>query len=232
MSVMKKVWDRAKQNLSMQNGRGNKIKNRAGLMTGTDFAYDMDELFNDLSTRKVKQITERMATQVRKQAVANLKKGSTADRIGRSQYGKMTRGDWRNPKTSKSGYKYLKGGWRGEVLEKRGADKPSMAYNGGSVKDSKSGGRGERGIITKNIKQRNGGWRTITGPRYGTDDTDNDKYGYNYAHVLEHGGAHKNWGEPAKALPARPFLGPAGDAVQGKNAAIMNDMLKKWAIGQ
>ena len=65
-----------------------------------------------------------------------------------------------------------------------------------------------------------------------TDDTDNDKYGYNYAHVLEHGGAHKNWGKSAKALPARPFLGPAGDAVHSKNVAIMNDMLEKWAIGQ
>ena len=148
-----------------------------------------------------------------------------------SQYNKRTRGDWQNPITSSSGRQYLKGGWMGEVLRKRGANKPTMAYNGGSV-DDKGKGRGERGIITKTISQKNGGIRSITGPRYSADDSDNGKYGYNYAHVLEYGGKHKNWGRNAKPLLARPFLGPAQVRAQGRNAQIMNDMMRKWTQGK
>ncbi len=234
MSVMKQVWARAERNLRSQSGK-NKTKNRAGIMTSTDFAYDMNQLAEDLTNRQLGQISERMGTTIRKEAVAMLKRGSNAGRVGESKYNKQTRGDWKNPRTSASGKEYLKGGWMGDVLSKRGANKPSMAYNGGSVSDSGKG-RGNRGIITKNIRQRNGGIRSITGPRYSSDDSDNGKYGYNYAHVLEYGGKHVNWGgkngQNSKALIARPFLGPAMTRSQTKNAQIINDMMRKWTKGQ
>ena len=174
MTVMTKKWQKAAQNLQSQTGK-NKTKNRAGKMTATDFAVDLDDLFNDLTNRQFQGIVDRCNTQVRKESVRLLKQGSTANRIGRSQYNKRTRGDWKNPKTIKSGYKnagtnYLEGGWWGETLDKRGAEKPSMAYNGGSA-TGRAASRGDRGIISKTIPQRGGGRRGIIGPRYGTGQT-------------------------------------------------------------
>ena len=238
MSVMKELHAKAERNLKSQSGK-NKTKNRAGVMVGTDFALDMEKLYKDLTARKIVQIAERISTQIRKTAVRNLKRGSTADRVGRSQYNKKTRGDWQNPRTSISGKQYLKGGWHGKVLKNRGANKPTMAYNGGSTSDRtkvNSGGvaRGSRGIITKMIGQRNGGTRAITGPRYSADDSDNGKYGYNYAHTLEHGATIAAYGNKERRvnMKARPFLGPAGEQAYAKNNQIVNDMLKKWGKGQ
>ena len=238
MSVIKELYAKAERNLKNQTGK-KKTKNRAGIIVATDFALDMDRLYKDLTARKITQIVERTSTQVRKEAVRILKRGSTADRVGRSQYGKKTRGDWQNPVTLNSGKQYLKGGWHGEVLRKRGATKPTVAYNGGSTSDStkvnsKGVARGSRGIITKSILQRNGGTRSITGPRYSEDDDDNGKYGYNYAHTLEHGATIAAYGNKSRMvkLRARPFLGPAGDRAYAKNAQIVTDMLKKWGKGQ
>ena len=235
MTVMQKKWDKAKQNLTAQTGRV-KSKSRAGRMTATDLGADLDDLFKDLTNRQFQGIVDRCNTQVRKAAVGYLKKGSTANRIGRSQYNKRTRGDWQNPKTVGKDYKnagtnYLEGGWWGEVLDKRGANKESMAYNGGSA-TGRSDSRGNRGIISKTIPQRSGGRRGIIGPRYGQDSKDDSKYGYNYAHILEKGGAHNNWGKPAKSLPARPFMGPAGESTASKNAEIINKRLKDWGKGK
>ncbi len=235
MTVMTKKWEKAAQNLQSQSGK-NKTKNRAGIMTATDFAADLDDLFNDLTNRQFQGIVDRCNTQVRKESVKLLKQGSTADRIGRSQYNKRTRGDWKNPKTvgkdhKNAGTNYLEGGWWGETLDKRGANKPSMAYNGGSA-TGRASSRGDRGIISKTIPQRNGGRRGIIGPRYGEDNKDDSKYGYNYAHVLEKGGAHKNWGKAAGSLPARPFMEPAGVKAMPKNAEIINKRLKDWGKGK
>lgn len=235
MTVMQNKWNKAKQNLTAQTGK-NKSQNRAGKLTSTDLVGDLEDLFQDLTNRQFQGIVDKCNTTVRKEAVRYLKKGSTANRIGRSQYNKRTRGDWMYPKTVGADYKnagtnYLKGGWWGEVLDKRGANKPSMAYNGGSA-TGRSNSRGERGIISKTIPQRGGGRRGIIGPRYGQDSKDDSKYGYNYAHILERGGAHKNWGKTAKALPARPFMEPAGRKTITKNSEIIKERLKDWGRGK
>ncbi len=232
MTVMTKKWEKAAQNLQSQSGK-NKTKNRAGIMTATDFAADLDDLFNDLTNRQFQGIVDRCNTQVRKESVRLLKQGSTADRVGRSQYNKRTRGDWKNPRISETGKEYLKGGWHSEVLRKRGADKPSMAYNGGSA-TGRASSRGDRGIISKTIPQRNGGRRGIIGPRYSADDKDNGKYGYNYAHVLEKGGTIAAFGNKSRrvSIQARPFMEPAGVNSMSKNTEIVNKRLKDWGKGK
>ncbi len=234
MIVMQKKWEKANRKLTAQTGK-NKFMNRAGLLTSTDLVTDLEDLFQDLTNRQFQGIVDKCNTTVRKEAVRYLKKGSTSNRIGRSQYNKKTRGDWQNPKTAtkgkNAGTNYLKGGWWGEVLDKRGANKPSMAHNGGSA-TGRASSRGDRGIISKTIAQRGGGRRGIIGPRYSGDDKDNGKYGYNYAHILEKGGAHKNWGKAAKALPARPFMEPAGNKTITKNSEIIKDRLKDWGKGK
>mgnify|MGYP007032445011 CR=1 FL=1 len=224
MSVMNNISDRAARALR---GKGNAKKLPAGRMTVSNLGADMEALYNDLNARQVKEATKAMAFILRQQTVNNLRKGSSPSRIGESKKGKMTRGDWRNPMKTKDGYEYLKGGWRGQVLKDRGANKGSMAYNGG---DTHSGG-GKKGIISR-TKAGRAGWSSITGPRYGQDGGDDSREGYNYAHTLEFGSAHKNWGKSAAPLPARPFLGPAAIMARGKQVTKLKSMMKNWGKGQ
>jgi len=219
MGLMKQISDKAARNM-----RGQKKRSAAGGMTATNFDADVAEMVQDLTGRQLQQATKRMSTILRAETVKLLKRGSSATLVGRSQYNKTTRGDWKSPRETKNGVPYLKGGWYGEVLKNRGANKPSMAYNGG---DTKSGG-GNRGIITRTQKRKGAGWMSVTGPRYGQDSHDNGKYGYNYAHMLEYGGRHKNWNKSTSHLQARPFLAPAAALAYSKQKTILKQMLTKW----
>ncbi len=223
MSYMKRVSQRAERNM-----RGGDKKPTASV-SQTTFDKDMKGLIEDLNSRQLQQATKRMSKIMRDETVKMLKRGSSAERVGRSQYDKKTRGkDW-NKKVNLTGdgVPYLKDGWYGQVLKRRGSDKKTMAYNGG---DTKSGG-GNRGIITRTIKRRGQGWASFTGPRYGQDDRDNSRYGYNYAHTLEFGAAHKAWGHPTKPLKARPFMKPAAAMAYGKQMTLLKHLLVKWGTG-
>jgi hypothetical protein len=226
MSYMKKLHHKAGRT---SRGGGGKKKTPAGRMSIDTFPQDMKEVLNDLNGKRLMQATKAMSFIARQQTVNNLRKGSSATVIGESQKSKMTRGDWKaGIKRSKSGGKYLKGGWAGEVLEKRGADKKTMAFNGGDTKN----GRGSRGIISRTVKRKRIGWVSITGPRYGTDAQDDSKAGYNYAHTLEYGAAHKAWDNPAGRLRPRPFLGPAAAMSRNKQVSKLKKMFKAWGNGQ
>lgn len=228
MSYIKRISERADRNLVSQGGK-ERSSNKAGVISATDIVADLKKLTDDLTGQQFTRIVDKMNTAVRSAAVKAARKASSASQIGESMKSKMTRGDWKNPPRvvkdgPNKGTEYLKGGWWGEVLKKRGAKKPSMANNGG--KD------GDTGMISKNSKGRNGRTRIgITGPRYGDDAKDNSRHGYNYAHVLEFGGEHKAWGKPSPALPARPFLGPAGKESMPKQIRIMKNELIKWGKG-
>ena len=231
MSVMKTISSRAEGVLK---GGTTGIKSSTGSaqIVYTDIGKDMDALASDLTNRQMTSTIEKMSTVLRRRIVVNLQRGGDDSSIGRSQYGpKMTRGDWKNPVAGKNGM-YLKGGWSASVTAKRGADKPTMAVNGGNTKR----GGGNKGIITKTHRGR-GGRKSysvsgITGPRYGTDNKDDSKFGYNYAHMLEHGGTHKAWKRPARPLIARPFIAPAAKAAKSQMIAIAKDALRKWGKGQ
>ena len=234
MGVMKEISERAAKNL--RGGSGTKsMNNRAGVISGTDIGKDMERLSNDLSKNRLRRVIHQMNTAVRRETVKNLKKSSNASRIGESMKGKMTRGDWKNPKVTTNGVEYLTNGWYGKVLKDRGNNKPSMAFNGGE--DGLRGG-GKRGIISRTVPSAGGKLlRGITGPRHSGSnggDGDNGKYGYNYAHMLERGGKHVNWDSTKSRvshLQARPFLGPAGNNTMPKQIAIMKKELKKWGMG-
>ena len=223
MSVMKAISRKATANLS---GKGKKA---TASVSQTTFGSDMKMLLEDLNSRQLQQASKRMSKIMRDETVKMLKRGSSAERVGRSQYDKKTRGkDWnKKVNLTSDGVPYLKDGWYGEVLRRRGTDKKTMAYNGG---DTKSGG-GNRGIITRTVKRRGKGWVSVTGPRYGQDDRDNSKYGYNYAHTLEYGAAHKAWGHRTKPLRARPFMKPAAAMAYGKQNSLLKHLLVKWGTG-
>jgi hypothetical protein len=223
MSVMKKISARATNNLS---GRS---KSPTASISQTTFGEDMMSLVEDLNSRQLQQASKRLSKIMRDETVKMLKRGSSAERVGRSQYNKKTRGkDWnKGARVTKDGVGYLEDGWYGEVLRRRGTDKKTMAYNGG---DTKSGG-GNRGIITRTQKRTGKGWVSVTGPRYGQDDKDNSKYGYNYAHTLEFGAAHKAWGHNAKPLKARPFMKPAAAMAYSRQNSLLKHLLVKWGTG-
>ena len=226
MSYMKKLHEKAGR---VSSGGGRKRKTPAGTMSIDTFPEDMKEMIENLNGKHLMQATKAMSFIARQQVVQNLRKGSSATVIGESQKSKMTRGDWKaGIQRAKNGYEYLKGGWAGEVLQKRGANKKTMAYNGGDTKN----GRGNRGIISRTVKRKKIGWVSITGPRYGTDAQDDSKAGYNYAHTLEYGASHKAWGNPAGKLQARPFLGPAAAMSRNKQVAKLTKMFKAWGNGQ
>lgn len=238
MGVMKEISQAAAANLKGGRGAGgkNKSSNRAGVISGTDIGKDMQRLSDDLSKNRLRRVIHQMNTAVRRQTVSNLRKASTTTSIGESMRGKMTRGDWRNPRTTQNGVRYLPSGWYGQVLKSRGEAKPSMAFNGGE--DGLRGG-GQRGIISRTVNTSGGKLlKGITGPRHSGstgDDGDNGRYGYNYAHMLEFGGNHVNWSSKKtrkSILQARPFLGPAGNQTMPKQISIMKKELKKWGMGQ
>ncbi len=235
MGLMKEISAKAAANLK-GGGRSGGSKSRAGVISGTDIGKDMQRLSDDLSKNRLRRVIHQMNTAVRRQTVRNLKKASSINTIGESMKGKMTRGDWKSPRTTAAGVRYLPGGWYGKVLKKRGENKPSMAFNGGE--DGLRGG-GQRGIISRTVPSGSGKLlRGITGPRHSGssgDDGDNKRYGYNYAHMLEFGGNHVNWSSKKtrkSTLTARPFLGPAGNQTMPKQIAIMKKELKKWGMGQ
>lgn len=219
MSVAKAIHAAATRNM-----RGGQKRSAVNPISVTTFGVDMDRLTDNLTGSQLLQASKRMSKILRDETVRLLKVGSSASRVGRSQYDLRTRGKWRSPSVTKYGVNYLKGGWWGEVLDRRGANKKTMAYNGG---DTKSGG-GNRGIITNTQNRRGKGWYSATGPRYGTDDKDESRFGYNYAHMLEYGGTHKAWNKPAPALRARPFLNPAAAIAYTKQNALLKQMLLKW----
>ena len=228
MSVMKRIDARARKNLQK------KPTGRVDSVSATALGFDLEELSRDLNNRVLKRAVNKMATVVGRKAVALLKKGGSGLTTGRSQFKpKMTRGDWKSPKTvqtgNNKGTEYLKGGWYGETLKQRGANKPSMAHFGGNVDSS----GGKRGIVIKSDKKKRGkGAWGIVGPKYSADNSDDGVYGYNYAHMLEFGGTHKVYNKPADPLPARPFMKPAGMQTMKQQANILNDDLKKWGKGQ
>ena len=226
MSVMKSLYSKSQRQLA---GGGAKKKAGSGKMSVSTFSDDMQELLKDLTGRQMKEATKAMSFILRQQVVQNLRKGSSQTTIGESKKGKMTRGDWKSGiQRAENGYEYLKGGWAGSVLKNRGANKKSMAFNGGDTHS----GRGNRGIISRTVPTRGGGWVSITGPRYGTDSGDDSQAGYNYAHTLEYGASHKAWGKNASPLKPRPFLGPAAAMARNKQVSKLTKMMKKWGKGQ
>ena len=228
MSVMKRVSERARKNLQK------KTANRTDSVSATDLGFDLEELGRDLSNRVLQRAVNKMATIVGRKAVANLKKGGSGLTTGRSQFKpRMSRGDWKNPRVVRrgpnKGVEYLKDGWYGETLRKRGANKPTMAHFGGNV----NGAGGKRGIVIKSDKKKRGkGAWGIVGPKSSADNSDDGVYGYNYAHMLEYGGTHKAWNHETDPLPARPFLKPASDSTLQQQANILNKDLEKWGKGQ
>lgn len=233
MGVMKEIHSRATQNIRSKGRTGkNKDGNRAGVFSHTALGVDIHRLERDLTTRQFKAVIHKMNTAVRKAAVKRIKRPSSAGSIGMSQFGKMTRGRWRNSAVTREGVPYLPKGWHGDVLRKRGAMKPSMAVNGGEAGRGGSGFGGSRGIISRTVMTKHG-QRGYVGPRYGEDAKDDSKYGYNYAHVLEFGSDnHKRWGRKSRGIRPRPFLGPAGDETLGKQKKIVTQALIKWGRGQ
>lgn len=235
MSVMKSISEKAAANIKAGNG-GDRKTNRAGTVAATDIANDFAMLSKDLTSNQFRRIIHKLNTTVRRETVKKLRKASSANTIGESMRGKMTRGDWKNPRRTKNGVEYLAGGWYGKVLKDRGNTKRSMAHNGGE--DGLRGG-GKSGIISRTFKAKNSHiMRGYTGPRHSGstgDDGDNGKYGYNYAHMLEFGGNHVNWDSSKKRtskLIARPFLAPAGRETLPKQKSIIIRELKKWGQGK
>ena len=225
MGLMKSLDAKAGANARNGSG-GKKSKNRAGILSATNLDIDMEKLVNDLTGPQLKRSVKKMNTVVRRSAVAKVRRASSHSNIGESMKSKMTRGDWKNPAVVKRegsaiGTNYLRGGWYGETLDKRGANKPSMANNGGED--------GNTGIISKSDRLKRGrGYVGIIGPRYGDDAKDNSRHGYNYAHVLEKGGKHFSWKKPSEDLEARPFLGPAGKETYAEQVNILKNDLIKW----
>lgn len=220
MSLGKRLHEAATRNM-----RGGKKRESAGSVSVTTFSKDMQLLIEDMTGSQLLQANKRMSKILRDEIVKVLKLGSSAERIGRSQYDRTTRGDWKRPRTTEGGVSYLRGGWYGETLDARGPKKPTMAYNGGNTKTNNGG---KRGIITKTLSRRAKGWYSATGPRYGTDDEDNSRYGYNYAHMLEYGGRHKAWGNDIGNFIPRPFMKPAAAVAYSKQNALLKQMLIKW----
>lgn len=230
MTVLGKINAKARRNA--RTGNANRERNRGGVFAHTRLGVDMHRLERDLTTRQLRAVIQKMNTVVRKETVKRIKKASSAGNIGMSQYGKMTRGRWRDSRVTKDGVPYLPNGWYGDVLRKRGAMKPTMAINGGEASRGGGGRGGKQGIISRTVHTKNG-LRGIVGPRYGTDAKDNSKYGYNYAHILEFGSQnHKAWNHKSRGIKPRPFLGPAGNNSFPKQRKIVTDALIKWGKGQ
>ncbi len=223
------INNRAKAN-ARSGATGMKTKHRTGTTSVTDLNSDLNKLYWNLDKKATRTTIDRMNTPVRKSTVSLLRQGGGKGSIGRSQYGRMTRGDWRNPRFSpSSGQPYLRGGWYGDVLRKRGSDRPTMAHNGGRD--------GKRGIISKTRRSRTeSGWYGVTGPVYANGDNTQGHgsvMGFNQAHILEFGGRHYNWGKKRKGtnLPARPFLGPAAKSTIPTQTRILKEAMTKWGKG-
>ena len=104
---------KAKQN-AVNGATGMKTVHRTGKTSVTDLNTDLNRLYWNLSKKATRTTIDRMNTPVRKATVALLKTGGSRGSIGRSQYGRMTRGDWRRPRVTRNGVPYLRGGWYGD----------------------------------------------------------------------------------------------------------------------
>ena len=189
----------------------------AGQINMTDLGKDLTLINKELRQTVFVKVVDAIGTQVRKRAVQKLKLGGGPSSVGESQR-TGTRG---SPLVNGSNGPYLKGGWSAKVVAKRGADKKSMARNGGK--------NGKFGIISRSSKRRGG--YGITGPVYGFDDKQNSRDGHNHAHTLEFGAPnHKKWGKKrGPKLHPRPFLGPAADETRQNQIVKIKKILRKWA---
>lgn len=219
MGAMKNILSRERALASQRragNNRGNGKMRAAGTITASDVGKDLLLINAELRRTVFPKAVDAISTQVRKEAVRNVKAGGGTT-IGMSKR-TGTRG---SPLVNGPNGPYLRGGWSAKVVRKRGANKESMAINGGK--------NGTRGIITRTSRKRGG--YGITGPVYGFDDKQNSKVGHNHAHTLEFGApGHKKWGKKrGKPLKARPFLGPAAESSKGAQIAKLKTILRKWA---
>jgi hypothetical protein len=218
MGAMKNILNRERMLANQRNNKRPKSKmsmKAAGTITASDVGKDLLMIHKELRSVVFPKAVDAISTQVRKTAVRNLKSGGGTT-IGMSKR-TGTRG---SPLVNGPNGPYFKNGWSAKVVAKRGANKPSMAQNGGK--------NGSKGIITKTSRKRGG--YGITGPIYGFDDKQNSRVGYNHAHTLEFGApGHKKWGKKrGKPLPARPFLGPAAEESRGAQIAKLKKLLRKW----
>ena len=224
MGVMKEISEAAKRNA--RNGSGPiKVVGAAGTMSATDLDKDTKKLLKDLTGVQFKKIVTDINKVVRQKTVMKVLSGGNGG-IGPSQKGpRRSRGLWESPRTSRTGVQYLPGGWHGKNLSRRGADKQTMAHDGGVGGDS--------GIISRAKPIGGGKYIGITGPRHSGNQGDGGgRHGYNYAHTLEFGAQHKAWDNNSKPLKARPFLGPAGKETQQQQISIIKKHLIKWGKGQ
>lgn len=216
MGAMKRILSRENRTKSSKMAKGKKSIRAAGTVHMTDIGKDLMLIHAELRKKVFPKCVDAISTQVRKRAVQKLKLGGGGDSVGMSQR-TGTRG---SPLINGINGPYLKGGWSAKVVRKRGADKGSMARNGGK--------NGKFGIISKTSTRR-GGWG-ITGPVYGYDDKQNSREGHNHAHTLEFGAkGHKKWGKDrGRPLKARPFLGPAADETRNTQIVKLKKILRKW----
>lgn len=231
MGLMKDLSDKAAANIRSGKAETPR-KGAAGIIRTSDIDDAFGKISAELTGQQLRRVISKMNTVIRSQTVKNLRRASSATTVGESMKSKRTRGDWKNPRTvvrpgAAIGTEYLPGGWYGKVLKDRGANKPSMAKNGGEV--GRAGG-GDTGVISR-VNKVKGGFTGITGPRHSGsagDDGDNGRHGYNYAHMLEFGGNHTNWGGAKSQLEARPFLAPAASETMQKQINILKQEMIKW----
>ena len=227
MSVVSRINQKAKNNADTGSGVKKGAKSIKGAkFVSTDLGVDLEAMYKDLSTVRTKSIANKLNTIVRSAATRNLRKGGGGSQVGQSKKdhsgekkGYGTRGDYKN----QGGKNYLKDGWAGKVLSKRGADKKGM---------SEGMGQKNGGITSPPPKaNRNGVTKSITGPRHSkvSRGDKSGKHGYNYAHMLEFGGKHKAWNNTTAPLKAKPFMGPAGESTRPQQEALIKAEYAKWA---
>lgn len=216
MGAMKEILSRERMKARSKANFSKHGIRAAGTITESNIGKDLMLIHKELRATVLPKAVDAISTIVRKRAVEKLKLGG-----GPSSIGMSVKTGTRGVLTQGRNGPYMKGGWSRKVLAKRGADKPSMARNGGK--------NGKYGIITKTSKRRGGGYG-ITGPVYGFDDKQNSRTGHNHAHTLEFGAkGHKKWGKKrGRPLPERPFLGPAAQETLSNQKAKLKTLLRKW----
>ena len=215
MGAMKDILSRENRKKASRKPKSNRSMKSAGTVTATDLGKDLMLIHEELRSTVFPKCIDAISTLVGTRAVAKLKVGG-----GPSSIGMSVRTGTRGVLTQGVNGPYMKGGWSAKVLRKRGADKESMARNGGKG--------GKYGIISRTSKKYGG--YGITGPVYGFDDKQNSRTGHNHAHTLEFGAkGHKKWGHKrGKPLPERPFLGPAADETRSQQIIKLKKILRKW----
>lgn len=200
MSELSKLDSKVGSFISSKRGKGG--KGNVVQLHMTDLAKDLELLHNNLLKKVCPTAVGYAASIVRKRAVANIKavSSTTETHIGMSR---------------KTGSRKK---WSKKILDKRGANFPSLADTGM--------------IIKKNISRKEGGLvaSQIVGPKYQAGE------GKNFAHTHEpradqSSGApnHKWWGKPAREpLKKRPFLGEAAKQTMNQQVEAIYKALKHW----